>query len=175
MKCLHRELSSENGDFDFNARLDMYFLPGASNEDCISHYLGEKTARGSYKTQLQKVHFKECGRDEVHPLLETNAQLPGMVNRYRELGQILFICPKHDWCKSQHTLWVLRFSGGDDSLEPFYAECHPINKYNPAYDLGIFHEMYQDPVDEIMLEGFYWVKERWLRVWRKTTSRGWTG
>lgn len=34
--------------------------------------------------------FKECGRDEVHPLPGINAQLPGMVNRYRELGQILY-------------------------------------------------------------------------------------
>lgn len=89
MKCLRRELSSENEDFDFDARLDVYFLPGASNEDCISHYLGEKATRGSYRTQLQK--FKECGRDEVYPLPGTNAQLPGMVNRYRELGQILFM------------------------------------------------------------------------------------
>lgn len=85
------------------------------------------------------------------------------------------LCPKHDWRKSQRTLWVLRFNDGDDSLEPFYAECHPINKSNPAYGLDIFHEMYQDPVDEIMFEASHWVKERWLGVWRKATSRGWKG
>lgn len=79
MASLHEEVSS---GFENEVRLDLHLLPGGNYEDCISHYQGEKAARGSYKRQIER--FQQWKR-EVHPLPRTSGpQLPGMVIQYRE-------------------------------------------------------------------------------------------
>lgn len=41
MEGLHWELSTRYQDCDFDIRFDVYFLPGASHEDCICHHSGK--------------------------------------------------------------------------------------------------------------------------------------
>lgn len=125
MKGLHAELET-SADADLCIRLDMFFIPGASYEDCAAHYHGELAARGSPVEQYKM--FTRCPRDEAHPLPGSTGQLPGMVKWYGEVTRdekVLFVCPDPDWRKpdGKHTLWSVQFdqkrtaSGGEESDE----------------------------------------------------------
>lgn len=168
MENFYREFAFEYGESGF-ARFDIYFLPGASHEDCVSHYLGEKAVRGSYMKQVQM--FKKCPRDEIHPLPGMDAQLPGIVDRYFLRGQVLYIVSEQHWFETQRLMWSVKFDQAareEEGLPPFQAERRPV-----VY--AIEHPQAPDPVYDDMDVMVEWDKEMWFWVWQKATSRGWTG
>lgn len=62
-------------------RLDIYFRPGASVEQCERHYNAEKTARGTYADQLKEI---KDGRDRrgADNTRQITQRLPGLVPSY---------------------------------------------------------------------------------------------
>jgi hypothetical protein len=52
-KTLTRGPLYDSNDVEY--RLDLYFLPNASQDDCIAHYRAEKDARGTYQAQVDMV------------------------------------------------------------------------------------------------------------------------
>lgn len=170
MVSFYQQLTSEYGGGDFDIRFDMYFLPSATHEDCISHYSTEKATRGIYLEQVQR--FEQCGRDEVHLFSETS-QVPGMVDKYHTANQVLYICSRKDWRGGDQTLSVLKFNelADTDTIPVFQADQRPMTTHSPSYDLANGH----DPIDGEMFEMAHWDRDRWLGAWQKATSRGWTG
>lgn len=77
-------------------RLDLYFIPGGSQEDCMTHYYrAEKSARGSFWTQVDAV-----GRDERPS--DSNTKMPGLVPSYvhdkaiYRYHSLIYICDEAD-------------------------------------------------------------------------------
>lgn len=62
-------------------RLDIYFRPGASVEECERHYDAERTARGTYADQLKEIRD---GRDRrgADNARQITQRLPGLVPSY---------------------------------------------------------------------------------------------
>lgn len=46
LRAMHDQIAGDGFDDD-NYGFDTYFLPSASNEECIAHYQAEKTVRGN--------------------------------------------------------------------------------------------------------------------------------
>ncbi|RJE20506.1 hypothetical protein PHISCL_07147 [Aspergillus sclerotialis] len=158
------------GGSDFAVRFDMYFLPSATHEDCISHYSTEKATRGSYLDQVRM--FKQCDRKEVHPLPEASLIVPGMVDKYYMHDQVLYICSEKDWREGDQTLCEVNFKerANADTTPGFRAMDRPITTHSPAYA-----ENGKEPVAGKMYEMAHWDRERFLGPWQKATCRGWTG
>ena len=159
------------GGSDFAVRFDMYFLPSATHEDCISHYINEKTTRGSYLDQVRM--FKQCDRGEVHPLPGTSPVVPGMVDKYDMANQVLYICSEKDWREGDQTFCELMFDelANADTTPAFLATDRPITTHSPAYDI----ENSKYPVAGQMFDMARPDRERFLGPWQKATNRGWTG
>ena len=170
MAGLHKELTTAYKDFDI--RLDMYYLPGADQDDCINHYRSEKSVRGSYKAQLRM--FRAYRRDKMRP----DPQLPGIVNSYREYGfrqRVLFICSDRVWREGQRILSYVGFDYGGrktDDLSSITSGDVFMNERNPAFDprgpdtLG--------RADETMFDLAHYDREWFSGPWQKATSWGWT-
>ncbi|RMJ21576.1 hypothetical protein PHISP_07556 [Aspergillus sp. HF37] len=164
---------------DFSIRLDIYFLPNASESACIDHYHGEESARGSYKAQLKM--FRACPRDEVHPLPGKTAQLPGMVDSYqgfRAYRSVLFIhSTPEDWRQGPRTLRYVEFdkhSRADyDHLPPVTSKDVFMNRSNPAYNSADPHTLSR--ADGIMFDMARWDYDVYMEPWQMAVSRGWTG
>ncbi|KAE8152782.1 hypothetical protein BDV25DRAFT_127750 [Aspergillus avenaceus] len=171
MVDLYQQLTSDYGGGGFDIRFDMYFLPSATHEDCISHYRSEKATRGSYLDQVRM--FEQCDRDEVHPLAKTG-QVPGMVDRYHVANQVLYICSETNW-RVEQMLCVLKFNelpdANTDTTPAFRAVNCPMSTHSPSYDFATS----EYPVEGDMFVMAHWDRECWLGVWQKATSRGWTG
>ena len=170
MADFHQELTENGGGDEFDVRFDMYFLPSATHEDCISHYNNEKATRGSYLDQVQI--FKQCDRGEVHPLPETSPVVPGMVNKYHMANQVLYISSEKDWCEGNQTLCDLRFKepANADTIPAFRATDRPMTRNSPAY-----RENRKTPVAVQMFEMAHPDRDHWYDAWQIATSRGWTG
>ena len=160
------------GDADFaGVRFDIYFLPSATHEDCISHYSTEKATRGSYLEQVRVLN--QCPRDEVHPLAGTSPVVPGMVNMYDRAYQVLYICSEKDWREGQQTLCKLHFTelASADTTPAFGATDRPMTTHSPAYT-----EMGAYPVSQQMWFGMaHRDSDLFLGPWQTATNRGWTG
>lgn len=167
---LFKEIQTCNRD-SFDVRFDTYFIPSAAYEDCIQHYRDEKARRGIYTDQVRM--FKQCDRDEVHPLPGTASQIPGMVKKYHGADQVLFVCSEKDWKEGQKTLTVLKFgrSSKTDPAPSFRVqEDRPMTQQSPASQLAS-----TTPVDEEMFDMAHRDRDIFLGTWQKATSRGWTG
>lgn len=170
---LFKEIKAYNED-GFDVRFDTYFLPSATNEDCIQHYHDEKARRGIYTDQVRM--FKQCNRDEVHPLPGTASQIPGMAKKYHDADQVLFICSDKDWQEGQKVLTVLKFGSCSSNASTTSAfqveEDRPITQESPAYHLNTTSG---PPVEEEMFDMAHRDRDIFLGTWQKATSRGWTG
>ena len=159
------------GGSDFAVRFDIYFLPSATYKDCISHYSNEKATRGSYLDQVRM--FKQCNRDEVHPLTEASQVVPGMVDQYYMANQVLYICSEKDWREGNQTFCELSFKelADADTTPAFIATDRPITTHSPAY----YFENSKYPVAGKMYDMAHRDREFFLGPWQKATYRGWTG
>ncbi|KAL9118246.1 MAG: hypothetical protein Q9187_005212 [Circinaria calcarea] len=105
-ELLDRLHSSGSGDFQW-WRLDFYFLPGASKEDCMDHYRGEKEAR------------KE---DNDHHLVPSYAN-----GYYHCYHNFIILVPEKDW--ENHGLAILSWEPAEgeqmDSVMEFQENVPP--------------------------------------------------
>ncbi|KAI6372682.1 hypothetical protein MCOR25_003647 [Pyricularia grisea] len=97
---LYEEIVIENAPFnpcDCRFRIDMYFLPNGTHDDCMLHYRAERDARGSYTTQVEAFE-----RGAAQPTAET-ARMPGLVPSYAHdmsrdsYHALIYICDASDW------------------------------------------------------------------------------
>ncbi len=82
-------------------RLDIYFRPGASIDECEAHYDAEKAARGVYGSQLEALVSADGADPEPSPSSPGQGKLPGLVLSYLRTPSfchhdVLFICDR-DW------------------------------------------------------------------------------
>lgn len=125
-------------------RLDLYFLPGASSDDCIAHYRGEKAARGDYRAQISAL---ENARDERIAGPSVVGRLPGLVPDYMDdvieaYHGILFVCHEKDWRKGAGFMRRVEFDRVseqeyrtvDDNIPPLvFKAWEAIGKASPLY------------------------------------------
>lgn len=98
-----------NGSTRF--RLELFFLPGADEEDCMKHYRGEKEVRGDYHAQITIVEESNPDQD----FSPDCRQLPGLVPSYTECGELnhyhsmLFICEGKNWTDGEQIMRMVEF------------------------------------------------------------------
>ncbi|KAL2786847.1 hypothetical protein BJX66DRAFT_21548 [Aspergillus keveii] len=87
MQSLYEVLHPSQNDLGY-IRYDMYFLPGATPEDCVAHYNTEKKIRGSPKDQIRVFETLPLGEDHQHhsqasaDQTQKQLRIPGMVKKY---------------------------------------------------------------------------------------------
>ncbi|KAL4925046.1 uncharacterized protein BDV17DRAFT_300546 [Aspergillus undulatus] len=107
---------------DFHFRLDVYFLPGASEDDCKTHYLAERASRADYETLIREFNARvfqlksQSGSrsavldDSSHA--QTTTLLPGMAHSHRGLEPyrgLLLLCPEANCRDGAQRISCLRF------------------------------------------------------------------
>ncbi|KAL2787431.1 hypothetical protein BJX66DRAFT_285284 [Aspergillus keveii] len=99
---------------DINPRLDIYFLLGATEMDCLFHYRDGQLARGSVKAQISRFRDLCTSSKFGLPCSPTSpGRLPGMLiddsgPNSRDKGT-LFICTEQDWHNGQQSLCQVTF------------------------------------------------------------------
>ncbi|KAL3440146.1 hypothetical protein BJX65DRAFT_315091 [Aspergillus insuetus] len=121
---------------DFHVRLDIYFLPGANETDCIAHYRAERATCADSPVQVQESRERRHA-ESIPPLPRP---LPGMIQRLRGREGwegALCICADLDWNHSnnnngnlQHTFSCVQFRARDEvektGLPPRFTEVFPL-------------------------------------------------
>ncbi|KAL4745510.1 hypothetical protein BDW72DRAFT_208147 [Aspergillus terricola var. indicus] len=91
-------LIAAEGFDDDHWRLDVYFLPNATNEDCIAHYQAEKA---------------------VHLPPPTTPRLPGMIEIYDDdYHGVLFVHPDRSWRDGAQRMCHICYGPGFDLGQP---------------------------------------------------------
>jgi hypothetical protein len=110
-----------NKNYPPNFRLELFFLPGATEDDCIAHYRGEKAARGTYDAQIDALDnpattttFTTMDSPPTAGTIPEGGSLPGMVPSYAGgeyvcFDELLFICPEKNWSDGDQAMWRIRF------------------------------------------------------------------
>ncbi|KAL4927469.1 uncharacterized protein BDV17DRAFT_282561 [Aspergillus undulatus] len=128
-------------------KYDMYFLPGASANECVAHYQGENLARGSYKDQIK-------------------ATYPGMVNRYPLLGPyraLLFISPDQNWQNR------VGYGNGHASLIQVEFDHKNVSMEDARWRGA------EGPLPPVLtLDIANQERNRYREPWERATRRGWT-
>lgn len=108
LRAMHAQIATDGFDDDDHYRLDVYFLPNASNEDCIAHYQAEKATRGNSMEMLLEAENK---LDTDFPPPGT-PRLPGMLETYddSELSGVLFVYPDSSWKKGMQIMCFISYS-----------------------------------------------------------------
>ncbi|KAI9371093.1 hypothetical protein BJX61DRAFT_548542 [Aspergillus egyptiacus] len=101
---------------DFHFRLDVYFLPGASEDDCMTHYLAERASRADYETLIREFHARvlqlKSQRGNCSGVLEATPRLPGMAHSHPGLEPyrgLLLLCPEANWRDGAQRISCLMF------------------------------------------------------------------
>ncbi|KAL3460233.1 hypothetical protein BJX64DRAFT_300702 [Aspergillus heterothallicus] len=110
---------------DFHFRLDVYFLPGASEDDCKTHYLAERASRADYETLIRdfsarifQLKSQRGSRsavlhdDSSHAQTSTTTRLPGMAHSHPGLEPyrgLLLVCPEANWHNNAQRITCVRF------------------------------------------------------------------
>ncbi|BCS27785.1 uncharacterized protein APUU_60833S [Aspergillus puulaauensis] len=106
--------ASINSDFHF--RLDVYFLPGASEDDCKTHYLTERASRADYETFIREFNARvfqlKSERGSHSAVLGDSTRLPGMAHSHPGLEPyrgLLLLCPEAKWSDGAQRISCVRF------------------------------------------------------------------
>ncbi|KAL2810802.1 hypothetical protein BJX63DRAFT_400946 [Aspergillus granulosus] len=106
-------------------RLDAYFLPGASNDDCKAHYVAARSTRPDYKSLLQEFVAKARNNHFSPP----PKRLPGMVYpdpNVEGFQTSFLICPERNWRDGAQRISMAMFDNSairarrDDESEEEY-------------------------------------------------------
>ncbi|KAL2830511.1 hypothetical protein BDW59DRAFT_158425 [Aspergillus cavernicola] len=172
---LHDKIRDTMEDFHF--RLDIYFLPGGQETDCISHYKAERAVRDNSIAMIQET--KERLENNLPPA--TPPRLPGMLSIYSDGGEryggLLYIYPDRSWRDGEQQMCCVRFepkfTGASQSVftewqgfpDPNLEEVDEDNIFGPSdeYSLGSWMWEYTVSFQEEAQEVFY-----------PATRRGWT-
>lgn len=191
--------------YDSNAveyRLDLYFLPNATQDDCIAHYRAEKDARGTFQAQIDTVATGGGGGGgEGQGEGEGQGQgvtVPGLVPsyaahdraRFRYHG-LLLACAAADWRAGDQLLSLVEFdplSRGDyeryskDPEDPREPEELPPARARPVAageaSPGFGRELPRPDFSVRALGASLWErvpKQRFgQEAWQEARNRGWT-
>ncbi|OJJ04876.1 hypothetical protein ASPVEDRAFT_137144 [Aspergillus versicolor CBS 583.65] len=136
------------GPEPFHFRLDVYFLPGASTQDCMVHYGAEKATR-----------------DASAPP-PTTPRMPGMVDVYSPMAGeyhpgLLFVHPGRSWGEEWQRICRIYFTPGQlDSFHEKWYEVEEVEEHRQS--LGM--EMWEHS----------WRSDHPDNVHARATRRGWT-
>ncbi|KAL4907747.1 hypothetical protein BDW74DRAFT_175527 [Aspergillus multicolor] len=151
----HPDASPENVDPEalFNAtkrpsgaleiRLDLFFLPNATVEECTAHYNGEKVQRGDYRAQVTAVESDATPPPTADE--SSTPRLPGFVPSYIDYFKtyhgVLFLCTERDWRLGKREMCRVLFDPcSDEEWANWREELDP--EVQPATHLKWF------PLDE---------------------------
>jgi hypothetical protein len=101
--------------------LDIYFLPGSQETECISHYQAERAVRDNSIAMLQEA--KERLENDLPPPTATPPRPPGMLTNYSNGGEqhggLLCIYPEYrlQWCFLEQDLPYLQHIAGKSVLK----------------------------------------------------------
>jgi hypothetical protein len=105
---------------EVHPRLDIYFLPGATEMDCLVHYQREQIARGSYRDQIDAFEdytSRHSSKFHLAPQPPPPGRLPGMSTsyclEYEHYQGALFICTERDWRDGEQSLQCVQFNSPD--------------------------------------------------------------
>lgn len=161
-------------------RLDVYFHPGASVDDCKRHYEGEKAARGTFADQVRQVKQQQQQQQKLPGLVPSYLRTPSFCHH-----DVLFIVDNDDcnvWRGGGYLLMVefrpatvpAEFDPDPEELEedpgmlaPTRTQRFPVCPEPEAYDGAgtVQGRMY----------GLFLVKEEQLgRPYERALELGWT-
>ncbi|KAL4929019.1 uncharacterized protein BDV17DRAFT_298321 [Aspergillus undulatus] len=152
----------------FHFRLDVYFLPNASRQDCTVHYAAEKTTRGD-SVQMMDEAVEKLEADPGHPP-PNMPRMPGMVNKYplftrrHYLSGLLLFHPERSWSEDSRRMCFVRFTVGDpDSSSEQWYGVDEVDSDGESEELGM------------QLYDLAWMfEEEPGSVHCEATLRGWT-
>lgn len=149
-----------DGCDDDSYRLDVYFLPNASSEDCIAHYEAEKATReGSRGMCLEAEIRLDTGFPPPTP-----PRLPGMLETYdhSRLTGVLFVHPDRSWRNGAQGMRYIRYEADSELGQGFCEDWHDVI---PDGDGGL-GELISDLA-----------RDKWqdtLAIYQEATRKGWT-
>ncbi|KAL2858367.1 hypothetical protein BJX68DRAFT_262893 [Aspergillus pseudodeflectus] len=101
-------------------RLDIYFLPGATEMGCLVHYQREQITQGSYRDQIDAFEdytSRLSSKFHLAPQPPPPGRLPGMSTsyclEYEHYQGALFICTERDWRDGEQSLQCVQFNSPD--------------------------------------------------------------
>jgi hypothetical protein len=170
-----------NDAYPLGFRLEVFFLPGATEDDCICHYLGEKAARGDYKAQIEAVNnpttatFITINSPPSAGEIPEGGSLPGMVPTYSDrqpvasigsYDELLFICPEKNWSDGDQIMHSVHFD--HTKMPPLKGSTsRPINDKSPAYRYG------KRTISEEMFDAIHRESEETVPPFQMASKSGW--
>lgn len=179
-------------------RLDLYFLPGASHDDCIAHYRGEKAARGTYQAQVDALAASSGGGGGAQPGGGAS-RMPGLVasyaahdkTRFRYHGLLLICDYSPDWRHGDQLLSLVEFEPlspedyerySRDPGDPREPDVLPATAVRPEAvgegSPGYGRELPRPHFGVRALGVTLWERvprqEAWQEAWQEARGRGWT-
>ncbi|KAL2815974.1 hypothetical protein BJX63DRAFT_154126 [Aspergillus granulosus] len=171
-------------------RFDMYFLPGATTEECVAHYNVEKKSRGSSKDQIRVFNTLPAEDDRLPPVGQM--KIPGMIKRYLNLEHdyrsLLFISPVESWQDGTGVICVLfdhkrrgltssnnehlNNNANADPLPPIHASLCPLNQEDPSYDFT--RREGPHPISDAVFDAAHVDRKMYMGPWVEAGRRGWT-
>ncbi|KAK7699878.1 hypothetical protein SLS64_011308 [Diaporthe eres] len=183
----------DSNDVEF--RLDLYFLPNASQDDCIAHYRAEKDARGTYQAQVDAA-ASDVDAQPPSAGDDVGSRLPGLVASYAHKSRfpyhgLLLIFDAADWREGEQLLTHVEFdplSRGDyerfckDPGDPREPDVLPGTQVRPEAltedSPGCGRELPRPHFGVRALERTLWervpMQEAWQGAWQEARHRGWT-
>ncbi|KAK1144609.1 hypothetical protein N8T08_004912 [Aspergillus melleus] len=149
-----------DGCNDDSYRLDVYFLPNASSEDCIAHYEAEKATREGSRGMCLEAEIR-IDTDFPPP---TTPRLPGMLETYdhSRLNGVLFIYPDRSWRNGTQGMHYIRYGADSEPGQGFYEDWHDM--------ISDGHGRLGEVISDL-------ARDKWqdtLAIYYEATRRGWT-
>lgn len=188
---------------DVEYRLDLYFLPNASQDDCIAHYRAEKDARGTYQAQVDAVassgdaQQQPSAGDDSDGGSRSGSRLPGLVASYAHdksrfpYHGLLLILDAADWREGDQLLTHVEFDPlsredyeryckdpGDprepDVLPETRARPEALTRDSPGHGRELPRPHFGVRALEMTLWERVPMQEAWQGAWQEARDRGWT-
>ncbi|KAL4746389.1 hypothetical protein BDW72DRAFT_185037 [Aspergillus terricola var. indicus] len=170
-------------------RLELFFLPKATVEDCIAHYHGEKAKRGDYSAQIVTIENENDHPSSPSPAADeiSGSGLPGFVPSYVDYFKtyhgVLYLCNERDWSLDKREICQVLFDPcSDDEWADWREESDP--EVQPATQLQWSPLDQDSPVPDPPVKGSV-AQEMHLisnlqrhnittEPWYEAVERGWT-
>ncbi|KAL4789391.1 hypothetical protein BDV19DRAFT_383150 [Aspergillus venezuelensis] len=97
---------------DFHFRLEVYYLSGASENECMTHYLFERASRADYETLIHEFKARVFKMKSQMGSPNHHASPPRMAHSHPGLKPyrgLLLLCAEPNWCHGSQRIYSLRF------------------------------------------------------------------
>lgn len=164
-------------------RLELFFVPGGSRDECIAHHHAEKRLRGDYMPQVEAAGALPSDDEGGESLVEGDGAesnvMPGLVPSYRDQDTIAYHgvlyaiegpeCPVADQ-KARRVLFDPVTQAEWDAVMRFYGE--PEQTVEPVWEAEA--ETLEDIGSRMRLESRFRTENVTNGAWQKALNRGWT-